>query len=521
MSWQDTLDELEHRKAIARQMGGPEKVKRQHDFGKLTVRERIDRLLDAGSFREIGSACGTGRYDAQGRLTEFTPANNVIGRGSIEGRPVAVYGDDFTVRGGASDGSVKEKHNHTEKMAAGLRIPLIRLIEGNGGGGSVKSIEKQGYANLPGSFASSYYTALRMLNTVPVVTMALGSVAGRGAARLCASHYSLMVKDQSQIFIGGPALVAKLGQTQGKTYTKEELGGATIHARNGTVDDVVASEAEAFERTRRFLSYLPRSAHELPPRHSTGDDPARREEKLLSIIPKDSRKVYSMRAIMEAVTDQGSFFEIGKLWGRSIITGLARLDGWPVAILGGDPYHYAGSWTRASCEKLIRFVNLAQTFHLPVVHLVDCPGFPIGLDAEKESTIRVAMRAMSAINLSTVPWCSILIRNVFGVAGSGHRPTAGYTTRYGWPSLKSGSLPFEGGIEVGYKADIEAAADPEAKMQEIRERLERLRSPLRTAESFALEEMIDPRDTRSYLCDFANVAQACLEPGEARNFYHP
>ena len=517
MSWQEALDELEKRKSLAREMGGPDKIKRQHDHGKLTVRERIDRLLDADSFREIGTLTGTGKYDERGQLTGFTPANNVIGRGTIDGRPVAVYGDDFTVRGGAADGSNKEKHNHTEKMASGLRIPLIRLVEGNGGGGSVKSVEKSGYANLPGSHASSYYTALRMLSRVPVVTMALGSVAGRGAARVCASHYSLMVKETSQMFVGGPALVARLGQK----VTKEELGGSSIHARNGTVDDEAASEEDAFARTRRFLSYLPRSVDELPPRLQTGDAPSRREEKLLSIIPHDSRKVYQMRAIVEATVDRGSFFEIGKLWGRSIITGLARLDGWPVAVFAGDPYHYAGSWTRASCEKLIRFVELAQTFHLPVVHFVDCPGFPIGLEAEKDSTIRVAMRAMTAINLSTIPWCSILIRNVFGVAGSGHRPTAGYTMRYAWPSLRSGSLPFEGGIEVGYKAEIEAAANPAEKQAEITARLEALRSPFRAAEAFALEEIIDPRETRQYLCEYANLAQGLLQTGESRGFYRP
>ena len=517
MSWQEELDELERRKTLARAMGGPEKIARQHERGKLTVRERIDRLLDAGSFQEIGTLTGTGKYDGSGRLTDFIPTNNVIGRGAIDGRPVAIYGDDFTVRGGASDGSNKEKHNHTEKMASGLRIPLIRLVEGNGGGGSVKSLEKAGHANLPGSFASSYYTALNLLSTVPVVTMALGSVAGRGAARVCASHYSVMVKGTSQMFVGGPALVARLGQT----VTKEELGGASIHARNGTVDDEATSEEDAFARARRFLSYLPRSVDELPPRVQTGDDPARREEKLLSIIPRDSRKVYQMRAIVEATMDRGSFFEIGKMWGRSIITGLARLDGWPVAVFAGDPYHYAGSWTRASCEKLIRFVDLAQTFHLPVVHFVDCPGFPIGLEAEKESTIRVAMRAMTAINMSTIPWCSILVRNVFGVAGSGHRPTAGYTPRYAWPSLRSGSLPFEGGIEVGYKAEIEAAADPVAKQAEITARLQALRSPFRTAEAFALEELIDPRETRRYLCDYANLAAGLLKTGEPRSFYRP
>ena len=517
MSWQQELDELERRKALARQMGGAEKVKRHHDFGKLTVRERIDRLLDPGSFQEVGSLVGAGKYDERGQLTAFTPTNNVLGRGTIDGRPVAVYGDDFTLRGGSNDGSNEEKHNHTEKMVGALRIPLIRMVEGNGGGGSVKSLEKAGHANLPGGFVTSYYPTVRILSTVPVVAMAMGSVAGRGAARVCASHYSVMVKGTSQMFVGGPALVARLGQT----VTKEELGGASIHARNGTVDDEATSEEDAFARARRFLSYLPRSVDELPPRVQTGDDPARREEKLLSIIPRDSRKVYQMRAIVEATMDRGSFFEIGKMWGRSIITGLARLDGWPVAVFAGDPYHYAGSWTRASCEKLIRFVDLAQTFHLPVVHFVDCPGFPIGLEAEKESTIRVAMRAMTAINMSTIPWCSILVRNVFGVAGSGHRPTAGYTPRYAWPSLRSGSLPFEGGIEVGYKAEIEAAADPVAKQAEITARLQALRSPFRTAEAFALEELIDPRETRRYLCDYANLAAGLLKTGEPRSFYRP
>lgn len=517
MSWQDALDELERRKALARQMGGADKVKRQHDNGKLTVRERIDRLLDRDSFREVGSITGGERYDESGRLVDFSPANCVLGRGTIDGRHVAVHGDDFTVRGGSNDGSNEEKHNHSERMAMGLRIPLIRLVEGNGGGGSVNNIEKTGHPNVPGGFVTSYYPAVRMLSMVPVVTLALGPVAGRGAARVCASHYSIMVKGTSQIFAGGPALVARLG----KPVSKEELGGSQVHARNGTVDDEAASEEEAFARARRFLSYMPRSVDELPPRVAPVDDPARRDEQLLSIVPEDSRKVYQMRAVIQSVVDSGSFFEIGRQWGRSIITGLARLDGYPVAVFGGDPYHYAASWTRAACEKLIRFVDMAETFHLPVVHLVDCPGFFIGTEAEEESTIRLAMRAMTAINMATVPWCSILVRNVFGVAGSGHRPTSGYTMRYAWPSLRSGSLPFEGGIEVGYKAEIEAAEDPARKLTEIEARVKSLRSPFRSAAAFAVEEIIDPRDTRKYLCEFAQIAVGLLKTGEPRSYYRP
>ncbi len=515
MSWQNELEDLEHRKTLARKMGGPDKIQRQHDNGKLTVRERMDRFLDPESFQEIGSLTGSGEYDENGRLVDFTPANQVIGRGSVDGRPVVVYGDDFTVRGGAADGAIKEKQYYPEHMANAMRIPLIRLVDGTGGGGSAKKLDKIGYANLPGS--SAWDVVFDNLSTVPVVALALGSVAGVGAARVAAAHYSLMIKNTSQIFVAGPPLVAALGQK----VTKEELGGAQIHARNGTVDDEVDSEEEAFAQTRRFLSYMPRSVDELPPRKSIGDDPKRREEKLLTIVPKDAKKVYQMRAVINSVVDTASFFEIGKLWGRSMITGLARLDGWPVALIAEDPYFYGGAWTKSSCEKLIRFIDMAQTFHFPVVHLVDCPGFAIGVEHERDSTIRVGVRAMAAVTQTTVPWCSVIIRKVFGVAGGGHRPAGRFTSRYSWPSGSWGSIPFAGGVEVAYKAEIAASSDPEAKTAEIKRRLESIGKPFRGAERFVVEEIIDPRDTRRYLCDFASLVATLPKLGQSRQQFRP
>ncbi|MBI5128217.1 MAG: methylmalonyl-CoA carboxyltransferase [Rhodopseudomonas palustris] len=512
MTWKPELDELARRETLARQMGGADKVKRQHDQGRLTVRERIDALIDSGSFHEIGAVSGIAEYDDNGELVDLTPANCVFGRGKIDGRPVVVVGDDFTVRGGSADASIHNKPLMAEEMAHDYRLPIVRVIEGSGGGGSVKTIETKGASNLPGGVGGTrwfWFTTANMAQ-VPVVALGLGSVAGLGAARLAASHYSIMTKT-SAMFVAGPPVVARLGQD----LTKQELGGADIQTRAGAVDHAVDTEEEAFACARRFLSYLPSSVHELPPTLPCDDDPERADEKLIKAVPRNRRQVYKMRPIIESVVDKGSFFEMGANFGRSVITGLARLDGRAVALLAGDPYHYGGSWTTEACQKVVRFVDLAETFHLPVVYLMDCPGFMIGLDAEKSATIRHGVRAMAAVNQSTVPWCTIIVRNAFGVAGVVHQPANRFSMRYAWPSAYWGSLPLEGGIEAAYRADLDAADDRDAKMREIEDRLNKLRSPFRSAEKFWVEEIIDPRKTRSLLCEFARLAEPLRRPGEA------
>jgi len=515
MSWESDIEELRRREALARQMGGPVKVKRQHDAGRLTVRERIDLLLDPGSFHEIGALAGRANYGADGTMEAFQPANFVFGRGRIEGRPVVVGGDDFTVRGGAADASIRGKQVQSEQMANELRIPLVRLIDGTGGGGSVKTIETQGYTYVPANPAWDWVVS--NMGTVPVVALGLGSVAGLGAARLATSHYSVMVEGISHMFIAGPPVVARLSGP----ITKDALGAADIHARAGAVDDVVASEAEAFARARRFLSYLPASVYELPARTEPADDPARREAWLIEAVPRDRRKVYDMRRILNAIVDKGSLFEMGRKFGGSVITALARLDGWPVAVLASDPYFYGGGWTADASQKAMRFVDLANTFHLPIVHLVDVPGFVIGIEAEKAGTIRHGARALAAIYQARVPFCSIIIRKVFGVAGAGHTPHHKLHYRYAWPSGDWGSLPVEGGIEAAYRAELDASTDREKLRIEIEERLNRYRSPFRTAETFLIEEIIDPRDTRPLLCEFANLVAKLREPGPVANAMRP
>jgi len=510
MTWDKELDELRQRKELAYGLGGADKIARQHNQGRLTIRERIEKLLDPGSFREIGTIAGKAEYDAANELTNLQASNFVCGRGMIDGRTVVVGGDDFTVRGGSADATIKEKHTYAERMANQLRLPMVRLIEGSGGGGSVKTIETTGRSNVPG--VSGWEWVVRNMETVPRVALGLGSVAGLGAAHLVASHYSVMVKELSAMFVAGPPVVARLGDP----VTKQELGGWDIQCRAGAVDDAAETEEEAFAMARRFLSYLPSSIYDLPPRGAQTDPADRKDEKLFTAVPKGTRKTYRMRPIIEMLVDRGSFFEMGKHFGKSIITGLARIDGWPVALMAGDPMIYGGAWTADACQKITRFVDLAQTFHLPVVHLVDCPGFLIGRQAEQTATIRQGARAMSAIWQSTMPWCAIIVRNVFGVAGAAHQNGSRLSYRYAWPSGRWGSLPLEGGIEAAYAADLDAAPDRAAKLGEIEDRLEKLRSPFRSAESFWIEEMIDPRDTRPLLCEFVNLAAPLREAGPSK-----
>jgi propionyl-CoA carboxylase beta chain len=355
------------------------------------------------------------------------------------------------------------------------------------------------------------------LGRVPVISLGLGPIAGLGAARLVASHYSLMVRGISQMFTAGPPVV----EAAGEKVTAEQLGGADLHAGTGSVDDVVDSEADAFARVRRFLGYLPSRAGEQAARLPCEDPADRCEAWLDSAIPRDRRWPYEVRPIVEAVVDRGSLFEIGRAWGRSIVTALARVDGVSVAVIASDPGQMGGTWTAAASRKMTRFIELAETFRLPVVHFVDVGGFTIGSQAEKAGTIRDGTRAICTVYQSTEPWCVVILRRAFGVAGAGMLDHTRFRYRIAWPSGDWGSLPPEGGIEAAFKARIDAAPDPEAAKREIRERIEQLRSPFRSAERFYVEEIVPPSETRRWLCEFAGLAAAQPPVAPARFGFRP
>ncbi len=505
MTWKPEIEELHERERLAEKMGGEEKVSRQHGRGKLDARARIAGIVDEGSFREIGKIAGRGTYNDKAEFEDFAPSNLIFGRANIEGRPVVASADDFTVRGGAADAALHRKFVQCEKMAHTLGIPMIRMIDGTGGGGSVKSLEDMGFTYVPA--VPGWDDIIKNQETVPVVALALGPTAGMGAARTVASHYSIMVRELSQIFAAGPAVAAAIGDT----LTKEELGGSEIHTRNGVVDEEVGSEAEAFATARKFLSYLPSNINQRAERVVTNDPAGRRDQALLSAVPRGDKQVYSMRKIMDSVFDKGSVFEMGKRWGKAAITAFARLDGYPVAVLANDPSFLGGSWEAKSSEKVERFAKLADQFRLPVVHLVDNPGFMIGEDAERTGTIRYGVQAMNAVYKATVPWASIIVRRAYGIAGSAMSNAENFQYRFAWPSGDWGSLPIAGGLEVAYKADIEASEDPSARLEEIKAKLNQVTSPFRTAEQFSVEDIIDPRETRPLLCEFADLAWRKLE----------
>ena len=505
MSWDKEVQELQRRRYLAQQQGGEASIAKQHARGRMTIRERIDVLLDDGSFREHGRATASPVYDDHDELLEFVPANYVVGFGAIEGRRVTVGGEDFTLKGGSPNAAGLRKSVYAEHLAVQYRTPLVRMLEG--GGGSVKGGGKKG-----GTVGDPVYTEPRFkiiadaMGVVPVASAALGAVAGFPAGRLVASHFSVMTEHTAQVLIGGPALVER---ALGVKMTKEELGGALVHLRSGIVDNLATDEHDALAQIRRFLSYLPSSIWQRTPRYQTDDPVDRQEQALLSIVPRDSNTGFDMRHILQMIFDHGSVFEIGALYGPSQICALATLNGQPVGVLANDCLHYAGAMTAEAAQKYRRFVEMCDTFHLPIVNLIDQPGFMIGPESEAAGTIRYGMAAVAAAAQSTVPWAVIQVHKGFGVATAAHYAPGAYILA--WPSVESGPLPVEGGVAVAFHREIAAAADPEAKRRELEDRLREARSPFPRAESFAVHELIDPRETRPVLCEWIEWIQPQLE----------
>ncbi len=524
-----TMQTLAHKRLAP---GSDERgVVRQRSRGKLTCRERIDLLLDDGSFHEIGSIAGFASYDESGAIVDFTPANHVGGWGRIKGRTAVVCADDFTSRGGHADGAIGEKSRHLDKLALEMRVPSVRLLDGSSGGGSVAAMVPQqkkdgeskakeshgaikagrprvagaGGSFLPGHLGSTMYT--EQLSTVPVVNLLLGSVVGIGAAKAVLGHFSVMVRDIAQLFVAGPPVVRP---AMGYDITKEDLGGWHIHCRNGSVDNLAETEEEAMALTRRFLSYLPASVFEPPPTAEPDpNDPAdRRDEELFHLIPRKRTATFDVRKAIRLMADRDSFFEIGPLWGTDQVTGFIRMNGHPMGVIASDSQHTnGGALTADGCRKLSRHLDLCDLFHLPVLNLVDNPGFAVGLEHEITGTIRWGGQWMIAFSQVTTPIFTVIMRRSFGVAGNNYAtPRAEPSMRVAWPAADTGGIPPEGGIEAAYKRQLAEAEDPKALREELMARIESARGPVGPLSRFQIEEMIDPRDTRRMICEWIDTA---------------
>ena len=531
--WQSTLDQVATLQALAKKrlaIGSDDPgVVRQRDRNKLTCRERIELLLDADSFHEVGSVTGFASYDEEGNILAFTPANHVGGWGAIERRTAIVCADDFTSRGGHADGAIGAKSSHLDRLSIEMRVPSVRLLDGSSGGGSVAAMVPQqkqegessakestgaiksgrprvaggGGSFLPGHLGSGMYT--QQLATIPVVNMLLGSVVGIGAAKAVLGHFSVMVRDIAQLFVAGPPVVK---HAMGYDITKEELGDWRVHCTNGSVDNLAENEDDAAAMVRRFLSYLPSSVYEAPPVASCSDPDDRREDELFAIIPRKRTTTFDIRHTIDLIVDKDSFFEIGGLWGTDQVTGLARFAGHPVGVIASDSQHVnGGALTADGCRKLTRHLDLCDLFHLPVLNLVDNPGFAVGLEHEIAGTIRAGGEWMVAFSQVRIPIFTVVMRRSFGVAGNNYAtPRAAPSMRVAWPAADTGGIPPEGGIEAAYRRQLAEAEDPEALRAELNARIESARGPLGPLSKFQIEEMIDPRDTRRYVCEWVKLA---------------
>ncbi|TXL77208.1 ATP-grasp domain-containing protein [Vineibacter terrae] len=527
--WTPMLAKVDALRAIAHTRLAPQSqesgVVRQRNRGKHTCRERIDALLDPGSFREIGSLAGFASFDEDGEVMAFTPASHVGGQGRIESRSCIVCADDFTSRGGHADGAIGQKSRYLDRLSIEMRVPSIRLLDGSSGGGSVATMvpKQDGTASAKestgaikagrprvvgggGSFLPSHLGStmfVEQLATVPVVNMLLGSVVGIGAAKAVLGHFSVMVRDISQLFVAGPPVVS---HAMGYEVTKEDLGGWQIHCRNGSVDNLAESEQDAIAMTRRFLSYLPASVYEVPP--VAAPDPAdpadRRDEALLTLIPRKRTATFDVRQAIRLMADKDSFFEVGPLWGTDQVAGFVRFNGHPMGVIASDSRHInGGALTADGCDKLRRHLDLCDLFHLPVLNLVDNPGFAVGIEHEIAGTIRKGGEWMVAFAQVNVPIFTVLMRRSFGVAGNNYAtPRAAASVRVTWPAADVGGIPPEGGIEAAYKRQLAEAADPAALRAEIYARIESVRGPIGPLNRFEIEEMIDPRDTRRLICEW-------------------
>lgn len=507
MSWRDEIDEIKQRQTLAKQQGGEASVAKHHAKGRQTIRERIDGLLDANSFDETGEGSGVPEYDEAGKLVDFQPANFVLGFGKIAGRKVIIGGEDFTVKGGSPNPAGLRKSVYAEQLALQYKLPLIRLHEGGGGSVGGTGQEKNRRPLGDPVFATSRFVPLaQTLGAVPVATAALGPVAGLPAARLVASHFSVMTQNAA-VLIAGPQVVKR---ALGHDLTKEELGGPAVHLKSGAIDNLAEDEADALAQIKRFLSFVPDNAWMRPASYVPDDQVDRCEDSLASIVPKNRRQPFQMRKIINLVVDRhgdgASFFEMSRKYGPSLITGLARMNGHSVGVIGNDCMFYAGAMTAAAAQKLRRFVDFCNSFHLPIISFVDEPGFMIGPDSEAAGTIRHGTAAISAVLQSRVPWASVQVQKAFGVAAQAHFGPDGYILA--WPSAASGALPVEGGVAVAFAREIAAAADPAVRQKELEDMLARTQSPFPRAEGFSVHEMIDPRETRPKLINWLDTALA-------------
>ncbi|HMG25920.1 MAG TPA: acyl-CoA carboxylase subunit beta [Acidimicrobiia bacterium] len=489
---EERLEQLDELRGQALHAGSAKAVERQHERGKLLPRERLELLLDPGSFVELDMLA---RHRAHGFGIEENRALTdgvVTGWGTVGGRKVFVFAQDFTLFGGALGEVYAEKIHKVMDLAESVGAPLVGLNDG--GGARIQ----EGVVSLAG-YGGIFYRNVRASGVVPQISVVLGPCAGGAVYSPAMTDFIFMVKGISNMFITGPDVVKTV---TGENVTQEELGGAMTHAtRSGVATFVADDEQSCLEQVRYLLSFLPSNNLEDAPYFEPEDDPERRCDGIVDLIPDAPNKPYDMKAVISEIVDDGDFFEIHALWAMNIVCGLARLDGRVVGIVGNQPQVVAGTLDIDASEKAARFVRTCDAFNIPLVTFVDVPGFLPGTDQEYGGIIRHGAKLLYAYCEATVPRVQVITRKGYGGAYVVmDSKSIGSDLAFAWPSAEIAVMGPQGAVGIIFRKEIEAAADPEARRAElIEEYTERFANPYIAAERGYVDDVIDPRETRRVL----------------------
>ncbi|MEV6655083.1 acyl-CoA carboxylase subunit beta [Streptomyces sp. NPDC051219] len=488
----DRLDELSSLKDAAREGTDPAATERQHAKGKLTAHERIELLLDKGSFTEIEPLR---RHRATGFGLEGKRPHSdgvITGWGTVHGRTVFVYAHDFRIFGGALGEAHAEKIHKVMDLAEAAGAPLVSLNDGAG------ARIQEGVTALAG-YGGIFQRNTRSSGVIPQISVMLGPCAGGAAYSPALTDFVFMVRETSQMFITGPDVVKAV---TGEEITQNGLGGADVHATvSGVAHLAYDDEESCLEEVRFLLSLLPSNNRELAPVERTDDPADRLTDALLELVPADPGQSYDIRAVIEEIVDDGEHFEIHPGWAPNIVCSLARLDGHVVGVVANQPAAMAGVLDIEASEKAARFVQLCDAFNIPLVTLVDVPGFLPGVDQEHNGIIRRGAKLLYAYCNATVPRISLVLRKAYGGAYIVmDSRSIGADLALAWPTNEIAVMGAEGAANVIFRREINASDDPESvRRQRIKEYKSELMHPYYAAERGLIDDVIDPRDTRSVL----------------------
>ena len=501
MDMREHAEDLARRRARINRMGGDEAVARQHAAGKLTARERIERLFDKDTFTEIGlHATHAGiAPDLAGRET---PADGVVtGFGKVDGRLASVIAYDFTVMAGSMGRNAETKCNRAREVAYTKRIPMIWLID-SAGARIQEAIGSRWFAGSGQLFREESIWS----GVVPQVAAMMGPGAAGTAYIPALADFVPMVKGTSHMALGGPPLVKAV---IGEDVTAEELGGSRIHCEVSGVGDLeVDSDEACIAVVKEYLSYFPSHNQEPPPSVACDDPADRRDEALLSLIPDSPRRAYDVKKVIRAIVDHGRMLELKPGWARNIVTALARLAGRPVGVVASQPLVLGGALDLDAADKAARFIMLCDAFGIPLVFLQDVPGFMVGSKVERAGIIRHGAKMLYAVSEATVPKLTVVMRKAYGagyfvMCGRAYEPDL----IVAWPTAEISVMGPEGGTNIVYRKEIAAAGDPEAERARRVEDFRRLISPYIAAGAALIDDVIDPRDTRPTLIRALEMAR--------------